>query len=101
MTQIANKTARNQKAAILPEDVEAPSTRLYSAQAGRTQLGAFESFKEARRALWLEAKKRGLTDALTPRAFLEGALRGAGAWEQRIGKVSFIIKEFVSVEVQA
>lgn len=108
MTQAAKparKPAAKKAAAPAPAmPQEAPVvTKAYAAFIGKKQMEGQVDFtmKEARKLLWREAKRLGLTDAATPREFFAGAVKGGGNWEVKAGKKAFIIKEFVVEEVAA
>ena len=109
MTATTRKPARNPKPLAketpmpknIPVEVEdAAPTRAYSVSVGRDRLGVFATFKEARAAAWREAKRRGGDVPPTPKLFFATALRGAGAWEVKVGRMKFVVKEFILTEAE-
>ena len=77
----------------------APS-RIYVASVGKKEV-ATGTIKEARKALWREAKRHGIEVPPTPREFMRDAVSGGGAWSKQVGKQQFTIKEFVVLEASA
>ena len=98
---LAKETPMTKNVSVDIEMEDAAPTRAYSVSVGRTNLGVFISFKEARAAAWREAKRRSSEVPPTPKLLFKDALRGAGAWEVKLGRMKFVIKEFVLLEEAA